>query len=372
MVLVYSVGAYAGYAAVAEPHIFPANIPRSVAIIRPHENIGIKSEYLSIFLNSNFGIFQTKRFRAGNAQPVLALEKINQFKIPKLDNIFQLKIAEMYNKSYDLRLIAKTLYKHAENILLEEIGLKDWKPTTENIEIKTFKNSFLESGRLDAEYYQPKYDEIVQKIKEYKDGFRKLSDLVSIKKSVETGSEAYSSRGIPYIRVSNLTKFGISDTDICISDKYYQENKSLLDNLKIKKDTILLSNDGSIGIAYKVSENLEMLTSGALLHLSIINKDYILPDILTLILNSEIVQLQAERDSGGSIIIHWRVSEIENILIPIIPMSIQEKISSMIQERFKLKKESEKLLEVAKKAVEIAIEENEEIAIKFIKDRQNN
>ena len=60
--------------------------------------------------------------------------------------------------------------------------------------------------------------------------------------------------------------------------------------------------------------------------------------------------------------------EIEQVVIPIIDFKKQEQIAKLVEESFKLKVESERLLEVAKKAVEIAIEENEAIAIKFIKD----
>ena len=78
--------------------------------------------------------------------------------------------------------------------------------------------------------------------------------------------------------------------------------------------------------------------------------------------------MQAERDAGGSIILHWRVSEIENVVVPIIDYAKQEKIAELIEESFSLKKQSEHLLEVAKKAVEIAIEENEETAMNYIKN----
>ena len=40
----------------------------------------------------------------------------------------------------------------------------------------------------------------------------------------------------------------------------------------------------------------------------------------------------------------------------------------MVEESFKLKKQSEHLLEVAKSAVEMAIEQDEATAIKFIQD----
>ena len=51
--------------------------------------------------------------------------------------------------------------------------------------------------------------------------------------------------------------------------------------LKPKKDSILLSKDGSVGIAYKVEEDLDVITSGALIHLSVF--DEVLPDYLALV-----------------------------------------------------------------------------------------
>lgn len=48
----------------------------------------------------------------------------------------------------------------------------------------------------------------------------------------------------------------------------------------------------------------------------------------------------------------------------------QEKIASLISESFTLKMQSEQLLETAKRAVEIAIEESEEVAMQFINKSQ--
>ena len=126
--------------------------------------------------------------------------------------------------------------------------------------------------------------------------------------------------------------------------------------MKPKKDTILFSKDGSVGIAYQLTEDLQGITSGAILHLQVKNKKEILPEYLTLVLNSLVVQMQADRDVGGSIIQHWRVSEIEEVIIPIVNKDIQQKIALLVQESFTLKQESENLLQQAKQMVEAEIE----------------
>lgn len=57
----------------------------------------------------------------------------------------------------------------------------------------------------------------------------------------------------------------------------------------------------------------------------------------------------------------------DEFLIPIIDTKKQEQIAKLIQGSFQLKTESERLLEVAKKAVEMAIEEGEEVAKEYVK-----
>lgn len=76
--------------------------------------------------------------------------------------------------------------------------------------------------------------------------------------------------------------------------------------------------------------------------------------------------MQAERDAGGSIILHWRVSEIESVVIPLIDYTKQQEIAELVEESFRLKNKSEELLETAKRAVEIAIEKDENAALNFI------
>ena len=239
-------------------------------------------------------------------------------------------------------------YRLAEWTLLQELYFEIWvTDTTANYSIKNY-SVCKASSRLDAEYYQPKYDALFAQLSKYERDT--IKSIAYIKKSVEPGSEAYQDEGIPFVRVSDMTKFGISDPNI-----FLLPNEFDLGELRPKKDTILLSKDGSVGIAYKVEKDMDCITSGALLHLSVFNEDYN-PDYLTLVLNSIVVQMQAERDSNGAIIQHWKPSEIEQVIIPKLPKPIQDTISVKIQESFALKAESKRLLDEAKMMVEREIE----------------
>ena len=110
---------------------------------------------------------------------------------------------------------------------------------------------------------------------------------------------------------------------------------------------------------------MNVISSSGILHLTV-KDNTVLPDYLTLVLNSKIVRLQAERSAGGLIIQHWKQSEIENVSIPILPMSSQHKIAAKVRESFALRAESKRLLDLAKHAVEVAIEHGEEKAMEVL------
>lgn len=354
-----------GNVAVVDESILPANSDRHVGIIRIN-NQKLRPYYLSTFLLSKYGYFQSIRESTGNVQLNLFIYRIKKILVFNASNSFQEHVERVCIIAKQNSEQAIKLYQQAEALLLKELGLANFKPIEQAVNIKLFKESFASTGRLDAEYYQPKYESTIHKIKS--SNYKKLIQLVSIKKSIEPGSEVYdTTEGIPFIRVSDYSKMGITDPAVKLNLNYYHSNQEELNKLFPKKDTILFSKDGSIGIAYQVKEDLKAITSGAILHLNILdNIEDILPEYLTLVLNSFMVQMQAERDAGGSIINHWRIDQIEDVIIPIIPNSIQQQITELIQQSFTLKAQSEHLLEVAKQAVEIAIEQSEAAALDFI------
>jgi len=310
----------------------------------------ISPYYLYIFCKTKYFITKLVRENTATMYPAVSDYDILNVKIPVLSDALQKNIGINIRLSLQHIKLSKALYQQAENLLFSNVALGYFSPNTKNINIKSLKTSFLTTGRLDAEYYLPKYDEFLEKLQKHP--FAQLGELVYIKKSIEPGSDAYTEQGLPFIRVSDFDQFGISKSDKYLSDSFCEENQAILPSLYPAKKTILYSKDGRIGTAYLVNEDLQAITSGAILHLNIRDSSMILPEYLTLVLNSQIVKMQAERDAGGSIILHWRVSEIEKVVIPIVSMSIQKQIADLITESFSLREESERLLTETKELVE--------------------
>lgn len=326
---------------------------------------GIDPFYLTVYLRSKYGFEQLVRERELTIQYQLTLERVGRILIYKpMDGFFEKIIRQIFIQSQSLYIKSAEQYAKAEDALLNELGLPNWKPKHQLYFIKNFFDT-QSSNRIDAEYFQPMYEEIVKAIRSSKN-HACLGDIVSIKKCIEPGSDAYQDNGIPFLRVSNLSKFGINN------DNQQFLSVSLYDTLKMhqpKKGEILLSKDATPGIAFYLKETpCKMIPSGGILRITVKDINSIYPEYLTLALNSIVVQKQIERDSGGSIINHWLVDQVKNTLIPILPVSVQKEISTKIDESFSDREHSKRLLYIAKRGVEMAIEKSEKDAEKWIKD----
>ena len=110
-----------GSCAVVDETILPANSDRHVGIIRVDQTFS--PYFLSTFLLSKFGRFQTLRESTGNIQLNLFLYKIRELKIPLLSRSFQNFVEESVKNSHTQIKQSKSLYAQAEALLLKSLGL---------------------------------------------------------------------------------------------------------------------------------------------------------------------------------------------------------------------------------------------------------
>jgi len=323
-----------------------------LAILRP-KNLNVVSEMLSMYIKTKYGQSQVQKFRRGTAQTGLILEDMSQIIVPEFSIEFKCLIREFVHEVHDDYAEAHKIYIDLEKKLLDYLNFKNPEESKLGISIRTYKESFENSGRFDSQYYLPKYDELLDLLDSHV--CFELGNIVNVKKSIEPGSDEYVNEGIPFMRVANLSPEGITKTD-----KYLNEEKYGSLELMPKKDTILLSKDGTVGLAYKLEEDMSIITSSAILHLTIKEEFEILPDFLTLVLNSPIVRLQAERDAGGSIIKHWKPDEIKKVKIPILDYEVQTEMMLIKSKINSLKSSATKKFDSIINAIEVSIEQGEE------------
>jgi len=98
----------------------------------------------------------------------------------------------------------------------------------------------------------------------------------------------------------------------------------------------------------------------------VMRSEVLTPEVLLVLFKSDIIQNLLKRGSNGTILAAITKAEIEQLVLPLIDIKVQAKVSDNIKTGSRLRKESKHLLELAKKSVEIAIEESEEKAMKLI------
>ncbi|MFN7282863.1 MAG: N-6 DNA methylase [Dolichospermum sp.] len=334
-------------------------LSRTVLGVKKIRNID--SYYLLIFLRSYYGFQQLIRQRELTIQYQLTLERVKKIRIYKATQDFQDFIRQAALKYLELISISKSLYQQAEDLLLSELNLKDWQPTTETIAIKSFKESFLSSSRLDAEYYQPKYDDVEQHIKSYLGGWDSLGNQFL----VETGEYAEK-----YFQKSNNLNFFIRNTNISygqinIDEDYFVHPKEF--SKFVKEGDILTARVGAIGSFGTVEKELVgSIYSDNVLSLRRLHEGNILPNVYTLYFNTKPNRELMEKISGGSVQPLVTQTSIKSLPIPIFDFQFQQHINSKLLESFNLKLKSKQLLEIAKTGVEKAIETDEATATDWI------
>lgn len=333
----------------------PATCNCKLAIFRPKN---IVSEFLAIYLNSKFGQSQVERYTRGAVQMGLILEDMDQLVIPKLSSEFENIISSVVKTSNYFLNNATIKYKDAEELLLSELNLKGWQPTEENIAEKSFSSSFLASGRLDSDYYLPKYEQAEAAIQSCGYPVSKLGTLIE---PIQNGFDfrEFTDEGTPYIRVGDIKQGRI---DIEGAAKVPITQADVDKPIGLQLGDILFTRKGSFGNSAVITkQEVHSIISSEIMLLRLkanIRQD-ILPDYISLFFNSKFGYLQIERRVHG--IANYSISQADmaNISIPIIPLSQQEEIVHKINSSFELKFKSKLILEIAETGVEKAIETDE-------------
>ena len=355
------VGNTIGYVARVDEETKTCNISENNIGIKLNQYTKSEKHYILTYFNSFYGQNLIIRRISGNAQPKLNVSDLSKIPIPILSQKFYELISLLIYKANKYKFNSLFIYQQAEDLLLTELGLKDWQPTEESIAVKSFSESFLSSGRLDAEYYQPKYDQVEEHIKNYSGGW----DYLGNKFLVETGeySDEYFQQSVNlkfYIRNTNIVRGQIN-----IDENYYvhPENFSKF----VQEGDILTARVGAIGSFGTVEKELSgSIYSDNVLSLRRVQIEHFLPDAYTLYFNTKPNRELMDKFSGGSVQPLITQTSIKSLPIPILNFQFQQKIHSRLNESFTLKQKSKQLLEIAKIGVEKAIETDEETATAWI------
>jgi type I restriction enzyme S subunit/type I restriction enzyme M protein len=140
--------------------------------------------------------------------------------------------------------------------------------------------------------------------------------------------------------------------------------------MKVRKGYVIMSSvEGSIdkiALIDSDEDNLVASTGFFVLKEKSLNKETIL------ILLKALSKQYLVREAQGSILTAIPYDSLERVILPYVSHEVETKIASLVQQSHEARKKSKKLLEIAKRAVEIAIEKNEEEALSYIAENSNS
>ena len=306
---------------------------------------GINPFYLLVYLRSKYGFSQLLRARELTIQYQLTLERVRRILVYLPSSDFQQRIESLVKSAHEKLSRSKSLYAQAEDTLLCELGLKDWQPKNEAVSIKTFSD-FASSGRLDAEYYQSKYDEIEAKIKSVP--HKTLNEIADIQ---DSNFNPKAKVVYKYIELANI---GTSGEITGCTEDLGENLPSRARRVVHTGDVLVSSIEGSLQSCAIVSKQYDgALCSTGFYVLKAVTMN---PESLLILLKSEIMQQLLKKSCSGTILTAISKDEFNHVIIPILPQETQKKIAELIQHSFALRLMSKGLLEGAKRAVEEEIE----------------
>ena len=353
-VLVSVVGTLGNSALIESQHLPSIFSCKSTAL----RTRGIDPRYLVSYLNCDLGRGLLMRKERGAVQKGLNLDDLKSLAVYVAGRPLQLKIAEVHKASSLAREQAKQFLSEAETVLLHSLGLDGWKAPDPLTYLRSSRDAFG-AGRLDAEHFKPKYDELIERL-QWTGSALRLGPLLETN---DRGNQPeYADNGLPVVNSKHVI-----GCEVRLDDDNRRAIKDAA-KLLIEPGDLLMNGTG-VGT---IGRSATYLHSGPAIpdnHVTVLRPKLgaIDPIYLSIFINSLAGQLQVEqRLHGSSGQIELYPSDIAEFTVWVAPNEKQREIRRAAEGGFALKRRAAQLIEAAKRAVEIAIEQDEKSALTYL------
>ena len=344
-----------GNACIIQNHEIPAIFScKSTAI----KSTGINPFYLLCYLNSKYGKSLLLRKERGAIQKGLNLDDLKTLDTPMFSDLFSECIEMCVNKAFDCIRQAKCNYRDATKQIEEIVGQEQELPEI-NCSTKTISESFSSTGRLDAEFYQEKYRAYETEILLAAQGYTYIKkEFLQIKEKCSRELDAY-----------NYVEIGDIDVGAGTATFNAVNTNELPDNAKImtKQGDLLVSTVRPNRGAVAILEDEGLLVSGAF---TVLRENGNYPkEILQVLLRTSMYRDWLLRFNVGTSYPVIKDEDVLNMPVPILGDDVKQDVVAKVNESASLRRQSKQLLEYAKQAVEMAIEQGEDVALAWLKER---
>lgn len=324
---------------------------RDIGIIRLKRDT-LNPAYLFVFLLSKYGTLSIDRgVTGGTGQRTLTTTYLKNMYIPR----FGLEdfIGDFVHESEELLKQAKLVYQQAEDLLLAELGLKDWQQTEENIAVKGFAASWG-SGRGDSEYHQPNQQKIMSVISQAGTCIKDVAKLVKRKFTPEKQGT------FNYIEIGNLSGEGFASSDVVPMDEAPSRAQWIVNTNDIITSTVRPIR--RLTALIEPEQNNYICSSG----FAVLKPTTVEPEVLLVYLRLPVVCEILDLHTTASMYPAISTDDLLKIPITLPEATIRQQIAEKVKSSRKAREQSKELLEIAKTGVERAIEQSEEEAIEWM------
>lgn len=322
-----------------------------------------KSGFVTSYLNGKIGLPIMSRFFQGNVQQHLSLDDAKKIELPRLSDEFQERVHKCVLGANDRRKEALTKVGQAETALLKALGLADWAPP-EPLAYSAASAATVASGRLDAQYFMPAKTGVQEALRRLP-GKPLGERFVSIRQLMDPKKDT----APPIVRNYDVTdalqpilddeKEPVATEEIGSTKKVLKNGDVAISRLRAYlREIAVIKTDGKIP-AVGSSEFIVLRPKTK-------TDKAIAPETLLTFLRSAPVQTILKWCQDGSQ--HPRFSEGDLLAIhfPDAVEAASAAIAAIVQEGFEARARARTLLDAAKRAVEIAIEDSEAAALAYL------
>ena len=356
-IVVTKTGVYFGKSAV-----IPESIPEANTIAHVGK-ITLKSQYnpyyVSTFLNCKYGYCQLRRRGIKATRPEIKLVEFPDIVIPEFSDRLYSAVEASVRKANTLLELASGTMELSAKLIIDSLAVGSSHAERVSKALVSFKNSFQLTGRLDAEYYQLKYKNYEAAVFGASNGYTFVkNEFVPVKKSCPRTLDYYN-----YVE--------IGDIDVGTGSAFANTvaTEELPDNAKImtQKGDLLVSTVRPNRGAVAILGNGDLLVSGAF---TVLREDGDYPkEVLQVLLRTSMYRDWLLRFNVGTSYPVIKDEDVLNMPIPILGDDIKQDVVAKVNESASLRRQSKQLLEYAKQAVEMAIEQGEDIALAWLKSK---
>jgi type I restriction enzyme M protein len=310
--------------------------------------------YLYLYFQTNFCNRLLLRSSSQSVQSHLTITLVRELELFKASEPFKFNLKRLVNLGQNQLDSSQEIYQQAEDLLLSELGLQDWQPTEETVAVKSFAESFLACDRLDAEYYQPKQQKVMEIMRQSGLCIGDVAPLVKRKFQPDKQGE------FNYIEIGNLSEEGFANGEVVAMDEAPSRAQWI-----VKPNDVITSTVRPIrklSALIEPEQNNYICSSG----FAVLKPTQIEPEVLLVYLRSPIVCEILDLHTTASMYPAISTEDLLNIPITLPKESTRQKITEKVRESRKAREQSKQLLEISKIGVERAIEADEATATAWI------